>query len=98
MTYIYDPNQKPQEFTTEAPEEDSPDLTDEEIAQSVPTENLVDFARIWRTQFLVCDCGALRQPIKSVLRRRKPNLYSRMHTKCTHGHEHTKTFVVNWMV
>ncbi len=82
----------------EAPEEDSPDLTDEEIADAVPTSEAREMAK-GILDIVHCPvCKSDWAHVSALARRRKPNLYSRMTFKCTNGHVLRKTFVANWMV
>jgi hypothetical protein len=83
---------------TDCPEDDSPDLTDDEIANAVPTTGIDDLAKIFCTKFSACGCGSPFVIQKAVLRRRKSNLYSRMLAACTSDHKCQVTFVVNWLL
>ncbi len=86
----------------DSPEEDSPDLQDEEIAGAVVTVRHFDFAdKCLALVHLSCPtCGKKRTSMSHAIRRRKPNLFARMTLQCEEAHPlslSVHTFQVNWM-
>ena len=79
------------------PEDDSEDLTDEQVTKATPTKSAEGLAE--RMTHLSCTiCGARPEVwISHALRRRAPHLYSRTHFKCATGHEEVVLFTVDWL-
>jgi hypothetical protein len=78
------------------PEEDSEDLTDEQVAQAVETKGQADLTV--RLVHLSCStCGALHEAVDHALRRRAPHLYSRTKAKCPAGHDEVFVYCVDWL-
>lgn len=82
----------------ELPEEDSPDMTPDELAGAIdaPTpEVMVEHLSAPRA------CPVCRQPTrtrKHLLRRRAPHYYARVFFLCQDGHESTVTFRALFLV
>jgi hypothetical protein len=80
----------------QAPEDDSEDLTDGQIAQAVETTGSKDFGE--RQARLSCTtCGARHGTLSHALRRRAPHLYSRTEATCEAGHQEMFVFLVDWL-
>ena len=77
--------------TPELPDEDSPDLTDEEIGRAISTVNVDDL-----TQRITGDLGPGSQLGAHELRRRKPHLYWRARLRTPEG-ERTLIFLTDWL-
>jgi hypothetical protein len=80
--------------TPQIPEDDSDDLTDEEVARAVNTADTHDLS----TRIVV----VLRespgtQLEKHELRRRKPHLYWRARLRSPTGEERVMVFVADWL-
>jgi hypothetical protein len=87
-------------FPDEAyPNEDSDDLSDDEIAASIETASAgVLASRMVALLHLSCaSCGKPMNKVENAIRRRKPDLFSRLTTTCESGHQATQTFRVNWL-
>ena len=86
----YSPNPFPSE-------EDTPDLTAEDVAKAVPTKNGEDFGQHLRG--LKCSiCGSsYSPPVEHKLCRRASRLYSRARGTCPNGHAETSIFLVDWL-
>lgn len=84
------------ELTGEYPEEDSEDLTDEEIAKAIPTVGTGDIVNV--LQDLKCEvCNEPFVGHSHELRRRKPNLYWRVVSRCPQDHMDHRLFQVDWL-
>lgn len=80
------------------PKEDSQDLTDEEIALSVPTHNLEDFVRALEESLRPLIRPNVSGAIKSHdLRRRGDSLYCRTRVLFDGEPEKVLVFKVDWM-
>ena len=79
------------------PEDDSPDLSDEEIEGAAETKDAQDLQeKMVALIHLSCgSCSGSVQGTKSALRRRKPHLFSRTEFKCENGHVWTRTFRID---
>jgi hypothetical protein len=80
---------------TKAPEDDSPDLTDEEIARALPTGGPDDLVPHLTGQ--KCECGQPMTVVKHEKRFRSPHLYWKAHLTCLEGHASHKVFQVTWL-
>lgn len=84
------------------PEEDSEDLTDDEIAGAVPTrsvQTVIEVVSAFCEGCPECADSAVRMSVtEHALRRRRPNLFWRVTFKCGNGHDERVTFRVNWML
>lgn len=81
------------------PDEDSPDLSDEEIAGAQDTYDQEDFFKSVRLLYLCCpSCELPLKQRRHQRRRRKPDVFSRVVFTCAAGHESVKTFKVNWLL
>ena len=76
------------------PEEDSPDLTDEEVQTAVATDNTGDLSRRLGT-FLRESPGTQLEAHE--LRRRKPHLYWRVKLKTPTGEDQSLIFQADWL-
>jgi hypothetical protein len=79
------------------PEENSPDLTDLEIANAIPTNSEVDVVQE-HSKFSYC--SVCSQPVRLVgnaIRRRIPHLFWRMKFECPQGHEGSRVFQIDWV-
>lgn len=79
------------------PEEDSDDLTDDEIASALPTTGSDDTIQRMRGLLGCPLCGARRVVREHALRRRRPNLFWRTTFLCDGGHKERVFFRVNWL-
>lgn len=75
----------------ELPEEDSPDMTYEEIAGAVAAPTSEVMAEVLGKQTCPICQGAV-QVTRHVLRRRAPNYYARVLFVCKDGHKGSVTF------
>lgn len=83
-------------FTEKPPEEDSEDLSDEEIAGSTDTSSSEGVVEGLKD--LVCAvCHQALLLRKHELRRRAPSLYWRVRLACEQGHETGRLFRVSWL-
>jgi hypothetical protein len=76
-----------------APDVDSPDLSDEEIAKAIPTgspEAVAEHLKACPT------CGAQGGKSNWKKLKRGPHYYSRVTLKCPEGHETTQLFEMTW--
>ena len=79
------------------PDDDSEDLTDEEIAAALPTSGESGIVRA--IQALNCDlCGEPFSGNAHELRRRKPHLYWRVRLVCAKGHMVKRVFLADWLL
>lgn len=86
-------------MTNEYPEENSPDLTDEDIVSAIETDGVGYFTHE-TSPLLLLSCPSCGGPIVSTgyaVRRRKPDLFLRTTLACEMGHKVVKHFKVNWM-
>jgi hypothetical protein len=76
------------------PEEDSSDLTDEEIERAIPTDNTQGIS-----QRIVADLQESpgMQLESHELRRRKPHLYWRVKLQTAAGEQHSLIFLADWL-
>jgi hypothetical protein len=81
-------------MTPPVPDNDSEDLSDEEIAKATPTVDTHDLSK-QVGDFLLSRPGT--QLEKHELRRRKPHLYWRVRLRDTAGEEHVLVFVADWL-
>jgi len=83
------------------PEEDSEDLTDDEIAGAIMTRGIQTVIEVVSAFCEGCpECVGDRERMgvtEHALRRRNPNLFWRVTFKCKAGHVEGVTFRVNWM-
>jgi hypothetical protein len=82
------------------PEENSLDLTDEEIAGATETLNPPDFRDKLHDALIHLSCGSCGGPatkFHSSLKRRKPHVFSRTDLTCANGHTWRKTFQIDWL-
>ena len=78
------------------PDEDSTDITEQQIRSAVKTDNPAELVR--HMAYLLCPkCGAQPLLLRHVLRRRAPDLYSRTCCTCANGHVEYFVFRVNWI-
>jgi len=78
-------------------EDDSEDLSDEEINKAIPVSSVEAMINVLRETV----CSQCRQPIEvrsQALRRRVPFLYSRVKVCCVEGHEQAVIFRVDWLI
>jgi hypothetical protein len=92
------PRPQPIQLLSNAPptEENTPDLTDEEVAKATPTQSAADFGE--QLKNLRCaSCGApiVKQAHKRCLR--APHFYSRAKGTCPNGHTEAWVFLVDWL-
>lgn len=80
--------------TQEYPDEDSEDLTDEEVAAAIETEGTED---IVAGTTVPCECGGGVRILLHEFRRRKPHMYWRTTLECSHGHTTKRLFVTDWI-
>jgi hypothetical protein len=78
------------------PEDDSDDLTDLEIVESIPTSNTEDVIA-WLKNGKCATCGGNAAVSKHELRRRAPRLFWRVHFRCGVGHATTRVFDASWL-
>lgn len=81
---------------TSFPDEDSKDLTAEEIEQAIVTTNVDALIASLRGQM----CSTCQQEFADAaykLLRRSPFYYSRMRMFCRHGHSNTLLFRIDWL-
>lgn len=79
------------------PEEDSPDLTDEEIRHAKATERVEDIEGAVRGHTCPA-CSAAFSKAEHELRRRMPSLFWRIRLTCVGaGHVSLMTFKVDWL-
>jgi hypothetical protein len=78
------------------PEEDSPDLTDEEMVAAIDVTTLEEMTD--RLLISKCSkCFASISPTKHQLRRRAPHLYARVLFVCKDGHQGSVTFRAHFL-
>lgn len=78
------------------PEEDSTDLSDQEIQSALPTSGVSDIVTALRST--PCStCGLMTQIAKHSIRRRLPHLYWRVDLVCRNEHSTKKTFCADWI-
>ena len=78
------------------PEDDSPDLTETEIAEALDVrsmENLIQSLRGVRCS----TCGEVFDSSDHALRRRAPHLYWKMALYCETGHQTSLIFRTDWL-
>ena len=77
--------------------EDSPDLTDDQVAAAVPAADPEDVrAHLAGAR---CECGSPLLVQKHLLRRRAPHHYWRVHLRCaSQEHEVTVVYRTDWLV
>lgn len=78
------------------PEEDSDDLTDQEIAAALPTSRL-DEIILWVKNRTCGPCGEGIARVQHERRRRGPLAFWRIRLWCSAGHETTATFSTPWL-
>jgi hypothetical protein len=81
-------------MTSQIPEDDSEDLTDDEVAQAVPTVDTHDLSK-QVVDVLRGHPGT--QLERHELRRRKPHLYWRVRLKEPSGVELVLVFLADWL-
>lgn len=82
--------------TREYPDEDSEDLTDEEIAKAISTDN--ESGIVNTLSALRCgDCGGNVRIVLHELRRRRPHMYWRTTVECDGTHKTSRLFVTDWL-
>ena len=80
----------------EYPEEDSEDLTDEEIASAIPSTGTDDI--VAGIMVPGCsECGGKVRILSHDLRRRKPHLYWRATVECGQNHRTARLFEADWI-
>lgn len=83
------------------PEEDSEDLSNDEIAHAIPTQTVQTVIEVVSAFCEGCpkcpDSNVRMSVTEHALRRRRPNLFWRVTFKCRNGHDEQVTFKVNWM-
>lgn len=85
------------EIDMEYPEDDSPDLTDEEIASAVATVSSdAIVSAVQSARCSTCQQGSMRLTSHE-LRRRKPHLYWRVGLVCAQGHNASMVFLTDWL-
>ena len=80
----------------EYPDEDSEDLTDEEISEAVHVEGptgIVDYLAGMQCR----TCSDKLRVREHVLRRRKPHLYWRVTLVCEQQHQQSTLFLTDWV-
>lgn len=75
------------------PEEDSEDLTDEEVASAVPVPNVEGVLKLMLAEKCTT-CGWPMGPDAHLLRRRKPHLYWKLPLVCRAPEEHMRKLLV----
>jgi len=81
-------------LTPQIPDEDSEDLTEDEVAQAIPTE---DTHALSQRIVAVLRESPGTQLEKHELRRRKPHLYWRARLRKPTGEEVVLVFVTDWL-
>jgi len=76
------------------PEEDSPDLADDEIKRAIPTSNVNDVSR--KVIVEIQESPGTRVGGHE-LRRRKPHLYWRVKLQMSTGEQRTLIFLADWL-
>lgn len=80
------------------PEEDSEDLTDQEIETALDVTGVVAWVMVLQAFCSSCpECGGRMGVVTHALRRRKPNLFWRTTLKCGAGHDEQVTCRANWI-
>jgi hypothetical protein len=74
------------------PDEDSDDLSDAEIAKSIPIEVYSEVISHIPEKCLICESSIAH--VKHTRRRRKPAHFSRVTVKCEAGHETSQLFLL----
>jgi len=83
------------------PEDDSPDLADEEIAGATDTSSPHQFSDVLGDALIHLSCGSCgghNAKVHSSLKRRKPHVYSRSEFTCPCGHVWRKTYRIDWLL
>lgn len=85
------------------PEENSPDLTDEEVSQAVPTTSESEFTKLVAAELTPGHAsvgkGDARYALhKHELRRRTPNLYWRVYLGCPGEPDKVLVYQVDWLL
>ena len=78
------------------PEEDSEDLSDDEIAGSLGSGCVGDIIGSLR-EARCLTCSDPLHLVEHALRRRQPHLYWRVLMRCGDGHENEVTFKADWI-
>lgn len=79
-------------------EEDSADLTDEEIATAVVTERPDEtLPLLLDRRCLAQGCDGTLRPESAALRRRRPHLYMRVTLSCPQGHRENLVIRISWV-
>lgn len=79
------------------PSEDSPDLTNDELAVALDAQTPDDIAK-GLTDFRCCACAAPYKVIsKHQLRRRAPHFYARVLLSCQNGHQGSVLFRAHFL-
>lgn len=78
------------------PDDDSPDLSDEEIAAAMDTVDAPAFSRML-ISFSCPSCGTIGNVVHHERRRRKPDHFTRVTFRCANAHTVVKTFRINWV-
>lgn len=81
-------------MTPQIPDEDSEDLTDEEVAQAIPTEGTHALSQ--RVVAFLQEHPGM-QLEKHELRRRKPHLYWRVRLRVPMDEERVLVFLADWL-
>lgn len=77
------------------PDDDSKDLTPEELSSCIDTGTLEEWAGLLIHS---CDyCNEPMIPVRFGRRRLKPDHYVRVVTDCSRGHTMSRLFKVNWL-
>jgi hypothetical protein len=82
------------------PEEDSADLTDEEVLAAIPTKSVDDVIAVTGTvdkRSSCAVCSKPKEPVQHALRRRIPHLYWRIRVACPEGHQELLVFQADWV-
>lgn len=78
------------------PEVDSPDLSDEEIAQAIPTGTPQDIADEIKKPCPTCGSDRGKDRVSFRKLRRGPHFYSRVTMCCVEGHTWVRLFETTW--
>jgi hypothetical protein len=77
-------------------DEDSPDLTDEDIRQAQPTGGADDVVQALKN-LSCCSCAARPEPTSYALRRKASHFYWKVGLRCLEGHERILVFQTDWI-
>jgi hypothetical protein len=76
------------------PDDDSPDLTDEEIAAALPSGSAKDLAKHLNAPCVTCGATGGKSAFRNL--KRGSHYYSRVTVTCPAGHQATTVFETTW--